>query len=217
MNVDPVVDPSTIPFDSNSNHNPSHFWVNLGVYQPHDTDITGLSVKFVRRQHDNKKLAIACARKNVLAFGYGFITDADLDEDMDLDSDVVEQIRDFNRDNLDISTSDDQIAILKRLRKRLATITVGAQVVVYVPAKIGILGIATVVKTVYSGEETGAPGFSTLIGIKWSFGPFYGATDTRCIQIPDFRTFTQHTGLVISQPVQPITFAQYAHVVKMLA
>jgi hypothetical protein len=223
MITTPVVSLDTI-------HDSAHFWVNLGVYGPNDKLIsTGASVPFSVRQKHNKALAIACARKNVLAFNTCncILAEEDLkvfdnlsratDEADQAYVDVEDDIAAYYAKNYGITTSAPVVPLVKRLRSRLKTMQVGATVVVYVPSKVGILGVGTVIETVkYGTEDVGLPGFNVTVGIRWNFGPFFSAEDTQCVQIPDFRKFSQETGLVVSSTIQTMKFYQFSAVIKLM-
>lgn len=210
-------------------HKQGHYWVNIAAYQMDDMQDGNTPIPFSKRVEENRKLAVACARRSVLAFASGFVTDSELylDPESDLEDDefvdyepVRQKIMSFNATQRGIThgNPDRMIPGLKRLRERLANMSLGANVVVYVPSKVGLLGIATVTETVHTGSEIpGFPGFTTQVGVKWLMGPYYAGSETRCLQIPDVQGYTKQLGVRINRPVQYMNFAQYSEIFKLVA
>jgi hypothetical protein len=329
------------------NITPGFYWANLAAYRLEETLSTGLPIRFSQRMTDNKKLALACARRNLLAFFSGNVVDAEIQaalnptdplaqaiansddpdyalafiqESDDEDDDTVEftlksagfhcaggdselkywrngplyaetdkengelwywfgsgkqelkrgvgaetlctamatvlcsrpqtdagvqakddtttvdpdptapsylqarqdmanELRSFKLAHLGVistETDDALVNSLLRMRSKLAAVRVGAQVIVNVPSRVGLLGIATVVREAgINCECIGLPGFRTTVGIKWTFGPFIAGDDILGVKSQEIRAITQSIGLNIDSPIQAVTFSQFSHIAKL--
>jgi hypothetical protein len=247
------------------NITPGFYWANLAAYRLEETLSTGLPIRFAQRMADNKKLALACARRNLLAFFSGNVVDTEIqaalnpnpvDSDPDEDDDdmlsldpdpisvtfpspgtypvdptlvapsylqtrqdMANELRSFKLAHLGViltETDDALVNGLLRMRSKLAAVRVGAQVIVNVPSKIGLLGIATVVREAgINCECIGLPGFRTTVGIKWTFGPFIAGDDILGVKSQEIRAITQNIGLNIDSPIQAVTFSQFSHIAKL--
>jgi hypothetical protein len=242
------------------NITPGFYWANLAAYRLEETLSTGLPIRFAQRMADNKKLALACARRNLLAFFSGNVVDTEIhsaasngvdpvpsflsqtdsddpdyidqdDDDTTVDpdptapsylqarQDMANELRSFKLAHLGvISTETDDALVngLLRMRSKLAAVRVGAQVIVNVPSRVGLLGIATVVREAgINCECIGLPGFRTTVGIKWTFGPFIAGDDILGVKSQEIRAITQSIGLNIDSPIQAVTFSQFSHIAKL--
>jgi hypothetical protein len=251
------------------NITPGFYWANLAAYRLEETLSTGLPIRFAQRMADNKKLALACARRNLLAFFSGNVVDTEIqaaaasnydpnfignpillhqlnqdddDTNQEFDDeevmdgcrrpdpavapsylqarqDMANELRSFKLAHLGvISTETDDALVngLLRMRSKLAAVRVGAQVIVNVPSRVGLLGIATVVREAgINCECIGLPGFRTTVGIKWTFGPFIAGDDILGVKSQEIRAITQSIGLNIDSPIQAVTFSQFSHIAKL--